>query len=177
MKTTPFNKLNKAALVSLFVLTGIFSASSNAASVYNFAISGGVINTSGGITGDGFGTLSVSGTFKAIFTDTTIQITDINVSTNPGSLFAFPDYEGTFDGASFSGSQTIPLLGIDDVYSGTFDGTNFYVAGVYHEPFYDGYQYNYSISALGSPVPAPGALLLFISGLGFIGYKSRRSIS
>ena len=176
MKISIYKNLCKLALISSFVLTGIISPSANAASVYNFVISDGIINTSGGVDGLGLGTLSVTGTFVATFTDTTVQFSDINVNTNPVSSFVFPSYEGIFDGFSFSGSQTISLLGVDDTYSGTFDGANFAIAGVYNDPFFDGYQYNYTINALVSPVPIPGAFFLFISGLGFLAFKRHQAI-
>ena len=176
MKAYIFKNLFKLTLISSFVLTGIISPSANAVVVYNFVISDGVINTSGGIGGLGLGDLPVTGTFTATFTDTIVQFSDINLNTNPVSSFAFPYYEGTFDGFYFSGSQAISLPGVDDAYSGTFDGVNFNIAGVYNEPFFDGYQYSYTINASASPAPILGTFFLFISGLVFLAFKRHREI-
>ncbi len=177
MKTCMFNQFTRIALIFSLSFTGLISISANAASVYDFEISSGGIETSGGITGLGFGILGVSGTFTATFDTTisTIQFSKINVTTNPSSSFIFPDYNGTFDGLSFSGNQLVSLLGIYNTYSGTFDGTNLNIAGVFNDPYYDGYTYNYDISATVSSVPVPAAAWLFGSGLlGLVGIAKRK---
>jgi hypothetical protein len=166
---------NSASVVPAFLLLSLVSASAGAATVYDVTIASGSITTSGGLTGGGFGTLDIAGTLTATFTDTTVQFSNINVSTSPGSQFVFPDYAGTFNGTSFSGSQPVPLLGVLDSYTGMLSGNNLTLSGVYHEPFADGYQYNYNISALASPVPVPGALLLFVSGMGVVLRLARTS--
>ncbi len=179
MKTRIFNDIVKVVLISLFSLTGIISTSANAASVYDFEISSGAISTSGGIDGWGIGTLSVSGSFTATFdtTTSTVQFSNINVVTNPGSSFVFPDYDGTYDGSSFSGSQLVDLLGTYNTYSGTFDGANLAIAGVFRDPYYDGYVYDFDIAASVSSVPVPAAVWLFGSGLlGLLGVAKRKKM-
>ncbi len=180
MKTCMFNKFTKLALIFLLSSGGLISISANAASTYDFEISIGSIDTSGGITGLGLGILGVSGTFTATFDTTTsaIQFANVNVTTNPDSSFAFPDYDGTFDGTSFSGSQLVSLLGVYNTYSGTFDGANLNIAGVFNDPYYDGYIYNYDIIATVSSVPVPAAVWLFCSGLiGLTGIARRKIIT
>lgn len=176
MKPRIFNKLSKVALISLLSLPGIIYTTANAASVYNFDAAG-TINTSGGLDGLGIGTLYVGGTFTATFDTTTIQFSNINVATSPSSSFVFPDYDGTFDGSSFSGSQLVSILGLYNTYSGTFDGTNLNIAGVFYDPYYDGYTYNYDISASVSSVPVPAAVWLFGSGLlGLAGIARKKRV-
>ncbi|HED33210.1 MAG TPA: hypothetical protein ENJ08_03190 [Gammaproteobacteria bacterium] len=174
MRLRIFNNLAKVALIALLSSSCIIYTTANAAFVYNFDATG-TIDTSGGLDGLGLGTLFVGGAFTATFDTTTIQFSNINITTNPSSSFVFPDYSGTFDSLSFSGSQPVSILGLYNTYSGTFDGTNLNIAGVFYDPYYDGYTYNYNISASVSSVPVPAAVWLFGSGLlGLLGIAKRK---
>ena len=157
----------------MFFIVFAYIQPANSATIYNAQITSGFINTSGGISGLGIGTLSVSGAFSAEFTDTNVQFTDLSVSTSPDSTFVFPSYLGTFDGFSFSGEQNIWV--VPNTYAGTFDGYNLTLSGLYSDPWTDGIQYSFTINAVASPVPVPAAVWLFGSGLiGLIGVARRK---
>jgi hypothetical protein len=163
----------KTKFVTIFALTTTLMIygclqTVKAATVYDMLITTGSINTSGGITGTGIGMLAAGGTFRATITDTSIQFTDLNVSTNPPSSFVFPDYAGSFDGFYFSGIQNVPGFG-QNSYSGSFDGSVLHITGEYSDPFADGIQFSFNISSTATWVPVPGSLVLLLGGLSLVG--------
>jgi len=139
---------------------------------------GSVVHTAGGITGGGYGDLSISGSFNLTqvpfsqpgWDQLIFENIDVVVSA-PG--FQSPDItsplpaSALYNGNIFENSLVCVLVtgGIcpQDTVTGTFDGSNFNMQRLFFSGIADDYEYQIFIS--GTAVPVPAAVWLFGSGL------------
>ncbi|MDD5758295.1 MAG: DUF5011 domain-containing protein [Desulfobulbaceae bacterium] len=111
------------------------------------------IQTSGGFSGSGFGSLQVQGSFQVTVFGEQLSYSNISVTTTPPSSFVFPSYLGSYQTLTntFSGTQATSPNGTYNTFGGQFTPTagnaQLTMQGVFREPLYDGYVYNFSINA------------------------------
>jgi len=139
---------------------------------------GSVVYTSGGITGAGYGDLSISGSFnltqvpfsqpgwdKLIFENIDVVVSDPGFQ-SPGISSPLPA-SALYNGNIFENSESCVLIvGAicpQDTTSGSFDGSNFSMQRLFFSGIADDYEYQIFIS--GTIVPVPAAVWLFGSGL------------
>ena len=140
----------KVSVIMLLVL--FLCGSVKAADVYELKITSGSIVTSGGFSGDGFGTFAASGTITLQIDGDKIEFPQAKINTTPYMNYRkfqseFLNYPGTFDGLNFTATNEISDSFPPTEYHGTFDGTVLDITGVYHEAIYDGYQFHFTLRA------------------------------
>lgn len=162
---------------------GLGSAS---AAIVRIDSAASVIQTSGGITGKGYGDLALSGTFEVTQPrPKNLSFDEFDIEVTPE--IASPDVDiedllfngAIYDGFNFeNGLACIAVVGVicpEARISGTFDGKNFYLEGYYFSNIADDYSYTTILKGTVIPLPAAGYLLL--SGLvGLVGYARRQRL-
>ena len=140
--------------------------------VYNMEITDGLLKTSGGFNGNGFGTFGLNGTFSLEVSGDGITFINSNVIASNVSLtfpFSMPQYPGTINGVNISGQEVFNPNFTPNKFQGIFDGSILSLQGIYSEPIYDGFLYDYNINAV--VVPLPDTLVLFSIGLMILRFK------
>lgn len=165
--------LKKYILTLVFAPLLVWSSASYSAIVQIDSLNS-VIHTSGGITGGGYGDLTVSGSFNLTQSGNFLIFQDIDVLVTPAiansTNIPLPLPTGaSYDGFNFSdGLVCIAVVGVicptDDIM-GTYDGISFEMNRIFFSGFPDDYAYDINISGVVSAVPVPAAIWLFASGL------------
>ena len=170
--------------ITIFSLLLVWSGASSAA-IVQINSSASVIHTSGGLTGFGYGDLSISGSFTIaedggllLFENIDVVVTPVIFNVSSASLPLPIDV--TYDGLSFT---TTPFycVAMEGVYCptdniiGSYDGVDFFMSRLFFSGIPDDYSYDISIVGTVSAVPVPAAIWLFGSGLiGLIGFVKRK---
>jgi len=169
---------NLAILLVLFLTT--INGAAKAATYYDFQITEGLIETSGGFSGGGYGSFDLTGSFGMTFTDTTMSFSNVSVSSSTLTFFEFPTFDGQFDNGNISG-DTGPYTNAEGrvTYSGYFSGNTLTLSGTDLAPCCDQYNHSFELTATtpnASPVPLPASFWLLFSSLGILRFfKSRRN--
>ena len=174
------NQRQNLAILLVLFLTSITSVA-KAATYYDFQITEGLIETTGGYSGGGYGSFDLMGDFGITFTDTTVSFSNISVSSPDINYFEFPNFDGQFDNGNISG-DTGPYTNQTGrvKYSGYFDGSTLTLFGTDTAPCCDQYNHSFELTATTaavSAVPLPASVWLLFSSLGVLRlFKSRKNV-
>jgi len=162
---------------ALLAIVTLWNVTARADVVIHYAIDAdsSVIHTSGGISGGGFGDLTIDGSFDIrLFEPSSPLATifeNIAVSSSPASAFEFPAYIG-IDSAPGNltayiqlGTQSNPSGFPSNHYTATLNQLTHQltIVGTYYEPFADGFIYDYTIHT--TIVPEPSTAMLLALGI------------
>ena len=171
------NQRQYIAILLVLFLTAINNVT-QAATYYDFKITEGLVETSGGFAGSGYGDFDLIGNFGITFTDSSVSFSNISISSTAINYFEFPSFDGQFDNGTITG-DTGPYNNSTGriTYNGYFDGSILTLSGADLAPCCDQYNHAFTLTASVSPVPLPASIWLFISGLGVLQlFKSRKNI-
>ena len=158
-------------VLSIFLLCFLSPIAS--AVIVHIDSSTSMIHTSGGVSGTGYGDLSISGSFQVEESVripgspvTNLSFTNVNIVINPSPVDAINGIfltSALYDGYNFSNSIVCtPMVGVtcpNVSITGTYDGSTFTLSGYSFSGSPGDYIYTSTISAAVVPLPATFWLL------------------
>ena len=157
----------------LLTLTILFPLIGHSATIYTVDINA----SNSSVMVDGAETYTIAGTFNVAVDGSDLTLSNIDTATLPiniASELFFVSAITNYDGLNFDYRSDPPEAPvIADIYTGTFDGSILSLSGQTQGSAY----FDFDIKAnVVSPVPLPGALILFLSGfIGLLGYSVRKT--